>query len=94
MVRSDILQMQKRGSISNQSIPTLRMREEMSTLDYVLMVSVRLARVEDSILYGPSFLHHTTYPQTCACDESFCFYRFSFPDQSILRDHLMCFFSH
>ena len=53
MVRSDILQMQKRGSISNQSIPTLRMREEMSTLDYVLMVSVRLARVEDSILYGP-----------------------------------------
>ncbi|CAN6917991.1 unnamed protein product, partial [Brassica oleracea] len=31
--------MQKRGSISNQSIPTLRMREEMSTLDYILMVS-------------------------------------------------------
>ncbi|KAL0668456.1 hypothetical protein Bca4012_031160 [Brassica carinata] len=28
-----------RGSISNQSIPTLRMREEMSTLDYVSMVS-------------------------------------------------------
>ncbi|KAL0675850.1 hypothetical protein Bca4012_003831 [Brassica carinata] len=57
------------------------------------MVSVRLARVEDGILYGPSFLHHTTSPNLCLRRE-FCFSRFSFPDQSILRDHLMCFFSH
>ena len=52
MVRLDILQMQKLGNISNQHIQNFPMREEMSILDYVLMVSARLESMEDNILYG------------------------------------------
>ena len=52
MVKLDILQIQKFGSISNQHIHNFCMREDMSTLDYVMIVSTHLESMEDNILYG------------------------------------------